>query len=82
MFSQLSTLFEHFFCGSSAVLCVGTKQLSINFKSNSPAQVPQVECSVRLGGEGLSPRSVERLIPSNRESARWEVDGSGIMEPL
>lgn len=35
-FSQLSTLFEHFFCGSSAVLCVGTKQLSINVTSKHP----------------------------------------------
>ena len=62
-FSQLSTLFEHFFCGSSAVLCVGTKQLSINFKSKHHTWVPQVSV-LFVWGWGIVPQFHQLLIPS------------------
>lgn len=72
-FSQLSTLFEHFFCGSSAVLCVGTKQLSINFKSKHHTWVSQVNVLFVWGGEGLYPSSVSFSSPLGicEVGSRW-----------
>lgn len=78
-FSQLSTLFEHFFCGSSAVLCVGTKQLSINFKSKHHTWVPQVSVLFAWGW-GIVPQFHQLLIPSG--NLWWEAHGSGVVEPL